>query len=112
MANVTPINQTERLANPFRLGNGVPPPVQTGRDDLLAEFERFLGDAHQVPANRTLTWIRRVLLDVQNVDQVIARLLERRLVYRPSRGRDDFALPLFRADLQRWADLTHRSRAR
>ena len=112
MANVTPINQTERLVNPFRLGNGVPPPVQAGRDDLLAEFERFLGDAHLVHAIWTLTEIRRVLPDVQNVGQVVARLLERSRVSRPSRGRDDFSLPLFRADLRRRADLTRRSRAR
>ena len=30
------------LANPFRPGNGVPPPYLAGRDRLLAEFERFL----------------------------------------------------------------------
>ena len=112
MADVAPINRTESLANPFRPGNGVPPPFLAGRDGLLAEFERFLGEAHPVHANWTLTEIRRALPDMQNVDQVVARLLERGLVYRPSRGRDDFALPLVRADLRRRADLTHLSRAR
>ena len=112
MADGAPINRTEPLANPIRPGNGVPPPFLAGRDDLLAEFERFLGEAHPVHANWTLTEIRRALPDMQNVDEVVARLLERGLVDRPSRGRDDFALPLFCADLQRRADLTHRSRAR
>ena len=227
MADVAPLNRTESLTNPFRPGNGVPPPFLAGRDGLLAEFERFLGETHPVHANWILTgirgtgktvllgesaeradragWlcidrhrdedrlveavhadcdalirrynalagveqavgrvlrflrpdhlalepaliheldlaffedryevagpagqrvldamarhggrvtaleIRRALPDVQNVDQVVARLLERGLVYRPSRGRYDFALPLFRAYLRRRADLTHRSRAR
>ena len=48
--------------------------------------------------------IRRALTDTQNVDQVVARLLERGLVYRPSRGRYDFALPLFRSYLRRRAN--------
>jgi hypothetical protein len=112
MANVTPINQTERLANPFRLGNGVPPPVPAGGDDLLAEFERFLGDIHLVYANWTLTEIRRAVPDVQNVDQAIARLLERSRVYRASRARCDFSLPLFRANPRRRAGRTYRSRTR
>jgi hypothetical protein len=55
--------------------------------------------------------IRRALTDTQNVDQVVARLLERGLVYRPSRGRYDFALPLFRSYLRRRANLTELSRA-
>ncbi len=56
--------------------------------------------------------IRRALPETANIDQVIARLLERGLVYRPSRGRYDFALPLFRAYLRRRANLTQLSRAR
>ena len=104
MADVTPLTQTDSLANPLRPGNGVPPPSLAGRDRLLAEFELFLGDSH--PAHG----IRWALPDVQNVDQVIARLLEGGLVYHPSRGPDDVALPLSRADLRRRADLTHRSR--
>ena len=112
MVNVAPINRTEALANPFRPGNGVPPPFLPRQDGLLAAFERFLCERHSVHANRTLPAIRRALPDAQNVDQVIARRLERGLVSRPSGGRDDFALPLVRADLQRRADLTHRSQAR
>ena len=44
MADVSPINRTDSLVNPFRPGNGVPPPFLAGRDGLLAEVERFLGD--------------------------------------------------------------------
>ena len=158
MADVAPIHRTESLANPFRPGNGVPPPLLAGRDGLLAECERFL--CSQLPTTPTVARadhqalepallheldlaffedrdevagptgqrvldamarhggrvtaleIRRALPDVQNVDQVVARLLERGLVDRPSRGRHDVTLPLFRADLRQRADLTHRSRAR
>ena len=56
--------------------------------------------------------IRRALPETPNVDQVVARLLERGLIHRPSRGRYDFALPLFRAYLRRRANLTELSRAR
>jgi hypothetical protein len=56
--------------------------------------------------------IRRAMPDTPNVDQVVARLLERGLIYRPSRGRYDFALPLFRSYLRRRANLTELSRAR
>ncbi len=45
-------------------------------------------------------------------NQVVARLLERGLIYRPSRGRYDFALPLFRAYLRRQGNLTQLSRGR
>lgn len=56
--------------------------------------------------------IRRAMPETPNVDQVVSRLLERGLIYRPSRGRYDFALPLFRSYLRRWANLTELSRAR
>ncbi len=56
--------------------------------------------------------IRRSLPETANVDQVVARLLERGLVFRPSRGRYDFALPLFRAYLRRQPNLTQLSRGR
>jgi hypothetical protein len=56
--------------------------------------------------------IRRAMPDTPNVDQVVARLLERGLLYRPSRGWYDFALPLFRSYLRRRANLTELSRAR
>ena len=58
MAEVTPNNRTETLANPFRPGNGVPPPYLAGRDALLAEFERFLAEPHPVHPNWTLTGLR------------------------------------------------------
>lgn len=50
--------RTELLANPFRPGNGVPPPYLAGREALLAEFERFLGEGHPPHSNWTLTGIR------------------------------------------------------
>ena len=53
-----PQPRTARPTNPFRPGNGVPPPYLAGRDALLAEFERFLGEAHPPHANWTLTGIR------------------------------------------------------
>ena len=46
--------RTEQLANPFRPGNGVAPPYLAGRDDLLGEFERYLGETHPLHAN----WMR------------------------------------------------------
>jgi hypothetical protein len=45
--------------------------------------------------------IRHALSDIGNVDEHLRRLVDRGLVYRPSRGRYDFALPLFRAYLRR-----------
>jgi hypothetical protein len=56
--------------------------------------------------------LRRALPDSANVDAVIGRLVERGLIYRPSRGRYDFALPLFRAYLRRRANLTELARGR
>jgi len=50
--------RTEQLANPFRPGNGVAPPYLAGRDALLVEFERYLGETHPPHANWTLTGIR------------------------------------------------------
>jgi hypothetical protein len=57
-AVVSPQVRTEQLANPFRPGNGVAPPFLAGRDPLLAEFERFLGEVHPPHANWALTGIR------------------------------------------------------
>lgn len=54
----TRAHRTEQLANPFRPGNGVPPPYLAGRDALLEEFERFLGETHPPHRNWTLTGIR------------------------------------------------------
>ncbi len=50
--------RTELLANPFRPGNGVAPPYLAGRDAMLEEFERYLGESHPLHANWTLTGIR------------------------------------------------------
>ena len=72
---------------------------------VLAEMARHAGRVSALD-------LRRALPETQNVDQVVARLLERGLIFRPGRGRYDFALPLFRAYLRRQADLTELSRAR
>jgi hypothetical protein len=56
--------------------------------------------------------IRRAFPETPNIDPIVARLLERGLIYRPSRGRYDFALPLFRSYLRRRANLTELSRGR
>jgi len=53
-----PTTGTEQLANPFRPRNGVAPPYLAGRDALLEEFERYLGETHPLHANWTLTGIR------------------------------------------------------
>ena len=50
--------------------------------------------------------LRRSLADLPNVDVVVRRLVDRGLVYRPTRGTYDFALPLFGAYLRRRAELT------
>lgn len=47
----------ERLANPFRPGNGVVPPYLAGRDGLLDAFEAFLPES-PLHANWTLTGLR------------------------------------------------------
>lgn len=46
------------IANPFRPGNGVPPPYLAGRDALLADFARFLGEPHPPHVNWSLTGLR------------------------------------------------------
>ena len=50
--------------------------------------------------------LRRSLADLPNVDVVVRRLVDRGLVYRPTRGTYDFALPLFGSYLRRRAKLT------
>ncbi|MGH2455211.1 MAG: hypothetical protein ACRDHD_03000 [Candidatus Limnocylindria bacterium] len=51
--------------------------------------------------------LRRALGDLPNVDVIVRRLIDRGLVYRPTRGTYDFALPLFGSYLRRRAELTH-----
>jgi hypothetical protein len=64
------------------------------------------------PGSVTALEIRRALPETANIDQVVGRLLDRGLVFRPSRGRYDFALPLFRDYLRRRSNLTPLSRGR
>jgi hypothetical protein len=56
--------------------------------------------------------LRRSLADLPNVDVVVRRLVDRGLVYRPTRGTYDFALPLFGSYLRRRAELTVLTRTR
>jgi hypothetical protein len=58
VARTSATAQDEQLANPFRPGNGVRPPYLAGRDALLREFDRFLGETHPPHPNWTLTGIR------------------------------------------------------
>jgi hypothetical protein len=54
--------------------------------------------------------LRRSLADLPNVDVIVRRLVDRGLVYRPTRGTYDFALPLFGSYLRRRAELTELTR--
>jgi hypothetical protein len=54
--------------------------------------------------------LRRALGDLPNVDVVVRRLVDRGLLYRPTRGTYDFALPLFGSYLRRRAELTQLTR--
>jgi len=50
--------QPNPLPNPFRPGNGVPPPYLAGRDRLLAAFEDWLLEEPPLYANWSLTGLR------------------------------------------------------
>jgi hypothetical protein len=50
--------QPNPLPNPFRPGNGVPPPYLAGRDRLLANFEDWLLEEPPLHANWALTGLR------------------------------------------------------
>lgn len=50
--------QPNPLPNPFRPGNGVPPPYLAGRDPLLATFEDWLIEQPPLHANWALTGLR------------------------------------------------------
>jgi hypothetical protein len=50
--------QPNPLPNPFRPGNGVPPPYLAGRDGVLSAFENWLLEAPPLHANWTLTGLR------------------------------------------------------
>ena len=47
--------QPNPLPNPFRPGNGVPPPYLAGRDPVLAAFEDWLRENPPLHANWALT---------------------------------------------------------
>ncbi len=55
----------------------------------------------QASGGATALALRRALPELGNIDEHIRRLVDRGLTFRPSRGRYDFALPLFRAYLRR-----------
>lgn len=50
--------QPNPLPNPFRPGNGVPPPYLAGRDRLLSTFEDWLLEVPPLHANWALTGLR------------------------------------------------------
>lgn len=50
--------QPNPLANPFRPGNGVPPPYLSGRDGVLNAFEDWLIETPPLHANWSLTGLR------------------------------------------------------
>ena len=50
--------QPNPLPNPFRPGNGVPPPYLAGRDDVLADAEDWLLEDPPLHANWALTGLR------------------------------------------------------
>ncbi|MEX0630069.1 MAG: hypothetical protein WEE67_09980 [Chloroflexota bacterium] len=50
--------QPNPLPNPFRPGNGVPPPYLAGRDPVVAAFEDWLVEQPTLYANWTLTGLR------------------------------------------------------
>ncbi len=50
--------QPNPLPNPFRPGNGVPPPYLAGRDEVLDSFEDWLLEAPPLHANWALTGLR------------------------------------------------------
>jgi hypothetical protein len=58
MAGSALARQPNPLPNPFRPGNGVPPPYLAGRDQALDAFEDWLIEMPPLHANWTLTGLR------------------------------------------------------
>jgi hypothetical protein len=58
MAGAALARQPNPLPNPFRPGNGVPPPYLAGRDEVLTAFEDWLLEAPPLHANWALTGLR------------------------------------------------------
>ena len=58
MADAALARQPNPLPNPFRPGNGVPPPYLAGRDQALDAFEDWLIEMPPLHANWTLTGLR------------------------------------------------------
>jgi hypothetical protein len=58
MTNSALARQPNPLPNPFRPGNGVPPPYLAGRDDVLAAFEDWLLETPPLHANWALSGLR------------------------------------------------------
>jgi hypothetical protein len=71
-----------------------------------AAGQRVLGEMAQIGGRASALWLRRALTDLPNVDVVLRRLTDRGLVYRPTRGAYDFALPMFGSYILRRAELT------
>jgi hypothetical protein len=58
MTDAALARQPNPLPNPFRPGNGVPPPYLAGRDRVLDAFEDWLLETPPLHANWTLTGLR------------------------------------------------------
>ena len=71
-----------------------------------AAGQRVLGAMARAGGRLSTLSLRRSLTDLPNVDVIIRRLVDRGLVYRPTRGTYDFALPLLGSYLRRRAELT------
>ena len=131
MNDLKPRTRTEQLPNPFRPRNGVPPRYLAGRDRLLGEAKDRLVETPPLHANWALTGLRGTGTTVRLGEsgaraeragwfagwltlerELGGAAVDRGLVYRPTRGTYDFALPLFGAYLRRRAELTELTRRR
>jgi hypothetical protein len=75
-------------------------PASAAEQDLLARMAGYSGDRVSVAA------LRASSRGVPNVNELLRRLVSRGLLYRPTRGSYQFALPLFRRYLRRHRKIT------
>ena len=76
--------------------------LQTLSLNLKRANEAMARELGRVPLAR----LHRTLPDLSGLNVLVRRLVERGLVYRPTRGSYDFALPLFGDYLRRRAEVT------
>lgn len=68
--------------------------------------QQLLGALAALGSRVSVRQLRGRVDSVGNVDELLRRLVDRGLLYRPTRGSYEFALPLFGAYLRRHAKLT------